>query len=203
MVDSIISKTLGKIILASVFAVVLAMITIALTNIAWQAVLLMLALVLVDFMGTFISLKKSVAEGDIVAVYGNCISQECAKNIMGKTQKKMFSYRFISMASMENSKEGEELDDEVASFYIKGEKGKFVEGESYCLLFKKNNSEENYSESNLVGYEVVKTSPVAIPLTENNDVGSANAQVSQEDTTQAANNIIYFNPKEKRGDGDN
>lgn len=199
MVDSIIAKMLGKIILASVCAVILAMVTIALTDIAWQAVLLMLVLVLVSFASTFMSLKKAVAEGKIVAVYGNCISRENAKNMMGKTQRNMFSYRFISVAATDNPKENAVAEDEVASFYIKGEKGKFVEGESYCLLFKKYDNGEDYSESNLIGYEVARTAPVTIPLADNNDAQELDACSPQEETEQTSSNVIYFNPKEAKG----
>ena len=206
MIESIMSKSLAKIILATVCAVPLAIVTIFFTEIPWWGVLVMLALVLASFANTYFELKKAFANGDIVAVYGNCISVENATNFVGKTQKNILSYRFISLAQNEDAQDENVRDENVASFYIKGEKGKFVEGESYCFLFKKNGDTDTFNEGNLIGYETIKTSPVTISTTETDvasttEIDEENEYVFEEDADQGEEEtspkIIYFSPKKE------
>lgn len=195
MVKSIMTKSLAKIILAAVCAVLLAIVTILITDIAWWMILVMLFLVLASFANTYIGLKKAFANGEVVAVYGNCASIESAVNFIGKPQCKIFSYRFISLAEGDD-----DARDDAASFYIKGEKGKFVEGESYCFLFKKNKDTDVFNEKNLIGYEVTKTSPVAISTSDiNKDEVEEIVSKSENDTEEknVSSNIVYFSSKQK------
>lgn len=196
MIQSIIKKMLAKIILAAACAVLLAIITIFITDITWWMVLIMLFLVLVSFANTYIELKKAFTNGEVVAIYGNCVSIESAANFIGKPQRKFFSYRFISLAESDDDAK----DDSVASFYIKGEKGKFVEGESYCLLFKKNKGTNEFNEKNLIGYEVTKTSPVTISTSEMNEDERERAILEKESNIEEKNvlpNIISFPSTQK------
>ncbi len=199
MVESIMTKSFTKIIFAAVCAILLSIVTVLVTDIAWWVALIMLIAVLASFSSTYIELKKAFENGDIVAVYGHCVSIENAVNLIGKTQRKVFSYRFISLAEGDS----EASDDDVASFYIKGEKGKFVEGESYCLLFKKNAKDADmFNEGNLIGYEITKTSPVAVSASE---IDEDEAEVGEEpteneyvaDESAASSKILYFSPKQK------
>lgn len=187
MIESIIKKTLGKIMLAAIGAILLAAVTIVVTDIAWWTILMMLILVLASFVNTYIELNKSFINGDIVAVYGSCISIEGYENFMGKTQKNTFSYRFVSLA------DDGESEDAVASFYIKGKKGEFIEGESYCLLFRKKNKEMELSDSNLIGYEIIKTNPVTISTAPNEKNNIKKTEETVEKLVQVQN-AIYFTP---------
>lgn len=199
MVESIMTKTFARIILAAICAVLLAIVTVFITDLAWWMVVIMLLLVLASFANTYIELKKAFTNGEVVAVYGNCASIESAVNFVGKTQRKMFSYRFISLAESDD----DTYDDNVASFYIKGEKGKFVEGESYCLLFKKNKDTDMFNEKNLIGYEATKTSPVAISASaadeDEAEVAATENNRNNEDET-APSNLVYFSSKHKKGE---
>lgn len=200
MVESIMTKSFVKIIIAAVCAILLAIITILVTDIAWWMVLIMLLLVLASFANTYIELKKSFVNGEVLVVYGNCVSVERAVNFVGKPQRKLFSYRFVSLAEEEVY---EDREDSVASFYIKGEKGKFTEGESYCFLFKKNKNLDVFNEKNLVGYEITKTFPVAISTLEINE-GERNEIASERENTNeekgVLSNIMYF-PRKQHGKG--
>lgn len=189
MIDSIIAKSLGKIVLAAVCAALLAAVTILTTDITWWAVLVMLVLVLMSFAGTFAELKKAVAKGDIVAIYGHCISFENAENVIGRIQKNVLSYRFVSLAEDENTQSSTQ--ENVASFYIKGKKGKFIAGESYCLLFKAVRDNSEYSEKNLIGYEIAKSSPVTISASSAELASIPEEVLVEASATSAPANIVY------------
>lgn len=104
------------------------------------------ALALVGFGYTFYSVYSAQSKGQIVSIQALCIGPTDTESVLSRAQK-IRTYRFLAKSDV----------DETDSLYIKAEKGKYREGETYCLLFRKAPSGE-FNEKNLLTYGIVPPS---------------------------------------------
>lgn len=104
------------------------------------------ALALVGFGYTFYSVYNAQRKGQIVSIQALCIGTMDTNSVLSKAQK-MRTYRFLAKSD----------EDDADSLYIKAERGKYREGETYCMLFRKVPSGE-YNEKNLLTYGIIPPS---------------------------------------------
>lgn len=107
----------------------------------WFAVL-----ALIGFGYTFYSVYNAQRKGQIVSIQALCIGTMDTGSVLSKAQK-MRTYRFLAKSN----------EDDADSLYIKAERGKYREGETYCLLFREVPSGE-YNEKNLLTYGIIPPS---------------------------------------------
>lgn len=157
MVKSILTKIYLRVGIASLAAIALSVAVILTIDIKISTVLMVLGAALFSFGSTIWQIKKSVKNGTLVAVYAYCNSTDECVNPVDKARK-LYDYKFITLAADE---EGNAINNETASFYIKGEKKKFLPEESYCLLFITGENREDFNERNLIGYERCKSKPTS------------------------------------------
>lgn len=102
--------------------------------------LLFLPVIALWFAYSIWSIHKQQKDGNLVAIFAEC--QDIMPNkimVLDKFSKKK-SFRFVTIS---------EAGEESTTFYIVEEYGKFRPGESYCLLFRRSDSND-YSEKNLL-----------------------------------------------------
>ena len=130
-----------KIIAAAIAAISLCVVASWVTNVwsnLWLAVLMLLG-----FGYTLFSVYSAEQKGQIVSIQATCIGAMDIESVFDKMHKNR-TYRFIAESNMS----------ETDSLYIQAERGKFREGETYCLLFRKNPS-GTFNEKNLLTYGAI------------------------------------------------
>lgn len=155
----------------------------------WKTLLLGV-LVLGGFLFTFFSARMDVKKGNVVSVYAQCCGQVRSTRTKMKSPGRM-TYRFITQAASEYGvfDEGEE---ETASLYIGAEEGKFLEGEMYCLLFRKDDSAV-YNEKNLMTYGAVPSDILSFSVMDSDE------ETPSGETSQDAK-LIRFTSNRKNDD---
>lgn len=180
--ETLIKKYCFRVYLACFCATVLALGAVLITGFPLWLAIVCLAIVILDFYDRIRTLKRELKLGQVVLVYGTCVSKDIAPGLFRKNKKELAKnknasllvYRFVSIsASQAKSLAGEsqddfaDLDDSGASFYIKAEPGKYHENESYAFLFylkyeQGSNGEKRlspYTEKNLIISDVMEQMP--------------------------------------------
>lgn len=150
----------------------------------WKTLLLGI-LVLGGFLFTFFSARMDVKKGNIVSVYAQCCGQVKSARTKIKPSGRV-TYRFITQTANEFGVFDEEEGNAV-SLYIKADEGKFLEGELYCLLFRKNDSAV-YNEKNLMTYGSVPSDILSFSVTDSDGEAPENKSSQNAKLIQFASN---------------
>lgn len=140
MEEKIIQRLYFKIILAGVSGVALCITAAFLLNSLapiWTSALVISAAVF-----AWLSIRSDIAQSKIVSVYVQCCDVMNGRSYIKANSH--VTFRFLV----------KDIYDSSVYLYIKGETGKFREGERYCLLFKKS-QDNSYNEQNLLAYGIV------------------------------------------------
>lgn len=138
---TILRRLYMKIIAAAIAAISLCIVASYITHM-WKN-LIFAVLALIGFGYTLGSVYMAQKQGKIVSIHAVCIGAMELDTVFDKAQK-IRTYRFLAKSD----------EDEADSIYIKTEKGKFREGETYCLLFKLMPSGK-FNEKNLLTYGII------------------------------------------------
>lgn len=142
--QTILRRLYMKIVAAAIAAISLCLVATYILEM-WKY-LWVAALALIGFGYTFYSVYRAQKQGIIVSIHAVCVGAMELDTIIDKVQK-LRTYRFLAKSDV----------DDADSIYIRTEKGKFREGETYCLLFKQNPSGK-FNESNLLTYGIIPPS---------------------------------------------
>lgn len=199
MEEKIIQRLYFKIVLAGTAGALLCIVASFLAG-TWST-LWFGGFVLIGVTFTALSIRRDVKRGHVVSVYAECYESIGGKSFVKQVANSRITYRFITKSVNPILFDEDDDDDAAISLYIKGERGKFREGELYCLLFRKalNNA---YNEQNLLTYGAVQPDIMSFAADDGIDgqiavQKTAQDKLSDEDIHDLEDNkkLVIFRPK--------